>query len=134
MSAANRKILLLLTINFALSWTVLPLLIPPGGAYPPVLLLEALQWQALGLLAWPLALLGGCLSSASAVMAGGTPGLSASALLPLLLYPAIWGLLALALGARRKRGWVVALLHLLLALSFALVWLQVRQGVAWVPG
>lgn len=134
MAAAKKTLLLALGLNFTLSWTVLPLLLPPGGPYPLAELLEALLWQALGLLFWPLALLGGCLSGAAALASGAAPGVDPAALLPLLLYPAFWMLLLAVLRARPPRGWQVVLLHLLLALSFAAVWIQVRQGVEWMAG
>ena len=115
--------------NLLFSWTILPLMIPPGGVYSFQELIEVILWQGLGAAGWPLALLGG---SVNLLMQG-----KISDLLPLLLvliYPISLLLLILVLLSKRPKRWALALLHLLITFSFAAVWHQIRNGYDFMRG
>jgi len=112
-----------LAANLLLSWTVLPLAIPPVGAYPLRDLVEVLMWQAIGAIGWPLAIVGGLFSTVLQPTSA-DPG----ALLLTLMYPAMLGLLILVVVSKRARRWALILLHVLLTFSFAAVWYQVLNG------
>ncbi len=115
--------------NFLISWTILPFLIPPFRAYSPGDLIEVLLWQAIGMIGWPLALLGGVFSLL--IQPGSTdPG----SFLLLLMYPALVLLLLVVLIPKRPRRWAVVLLHILLACSFAAVWHSVLSGYDFMGG
>ena len=128
-SKARIAVAVSLVVNLLLSWTILPFLIPPFGAYPPGDLIEVLLWQGMGIVGWPLALFGGVLSL---VMQPQSTDLGA--LLLLLVYPAIGLLLVLVLIPKRPNGWAVIALHTLLALSFAAVWHGVLGGSDFMVG
>ena len=48
-----------IAVNGLLSWTVWPLVLPPFRLYSGRELLEILLWQVMGLVGWPLGLVGG---------------------------------------------------------------------------
>ena len=128
-SKARIAVAVSLVVNLLLSWTILPFLIPPFGAYSPGDLIEVLLWQGMGIVGWPLALFGGVLSL---VMQPQSTDLGS--LLLLLVYPAIGLLLVLVLIPKRPNGWAVIALHTLLALSFAAVWHGVLGGSDFMVG
>jgi hypothetical protein len=128
-SKARIAVAVSLAVNLLLSWTILPFLIPPFGAYPPSDLIEVLLWQGMGIVGWPLALFGGVLSL---VMQPQSTDLGS--LLLLLVYPAIGLLLVLVLIPKRPNAWAVIALHTLLALSFAAVWHGVLGGSDFMVG
>jgi len=112
-----------LAANLLLSWTVLPFAVPPFGAYPLRDLVEVLMWQAMGAIGWPLAIVGGLFST---ILQPASANLGA--LLLTLMYPAMLGLLILAVASKRARRWALILLHIVLTCSFAAVWYQVLNG------
>ncbi len=121
-------ILISLAVTTALSSTVLPLAIPPFGRYPPAQVLEVVLWQAIATVSWPLVIVG---VSASALF--GSASLSAS-LLPVLLYPAMLLLIARVLLSKSSRTWELVLLHLLLVVTFVVMWHAVRNGYDFMVG
>ena len=115
-----------IVVTALLSWTLLPFVIPPFRMYSPLELIEVLFWQGVGLIGWPLALLGGFLS-----LLLQPQSTDLGTLLFILIYPAIWILLILVLRAKR---WALIGLCLLLILSFAAVWYQVLNGYDFMVG
>ena len=90
---------------------------------------ETLLWQGMGAVAWPLVFLGVILSALSG---GHVPDLGS--VLLTLVYP---GALVLTIGvltSPRLRPWLLVLLHLAIALSFAAVWWRVLNGYAFMVG
>ena len=131
-SAINSKtklIVAILIVNFLLSWTILPLAVPPFRFYSFRELMEVLLWQGIGAVGWPLAILGGF---ASLIMQGNLSDLIA--LLIVLSYPTMFLLLIFVLFSKRSKRWVLILLHMLLAFSFAAIWYQVRNGYDFMIG
>ena len=118
-----------LAVNSLLSWTTLPIAVPPFGGYSIAQLVEILLWQGIGTVGWPLGLLGAFLSlifKADAVSLG--------ALLLMLVYPSMLLLLVLALISKTLHRWQLILLHLLLTFSFGAVWYHVLNGYGFMAG
>jgi len=101
----------------------------PFRAYSPGDFAEVLLWQAMGMVGWPLALLG---SAFSLLIQPASTDL-ASVLL-LLIYPALVLLLLIVLIPERPKLWAVVLLHVLLACSFVAVWHGVLTGYDFMGG
>ena len=110
-------------INFLLSWTLLPLVIPPFRIYSFRELVETLLWQGMGAVGWPLALIGG---AANLLLQGKLTGLPS--LLLVVIYPIMLLLIILVLSSKRPKPWTLILLHVLITFSFAAVWYQVLNG------
>lgn len=118
-----------LAINVLLSWTILPFAIPPYQGYSAADLLEVLLWQGIATVGWPFAILGGLLSLIF------TQGLAnPGPLLLMLVYPAMLLLLTRAVFSKSLQRWELPLLHLLLAVSFAIIWYYVLNGYDFMPG
>jgi hypothetical protein len=118
-----------LAVNSLLSWTILPIAVPPFGGYSIAELIEVLLWQGIGTVGWPLGLLGAFLSlifKADAVRLG--------ALLLMLVYPSMFLLFVLALISKTLHRWQIILLHLLLTFSFGAVWYHVLNGYGFMAG
>jgi hypothetical protein len=118
-----------LAVNSLLSWTILPIAVPPFGGYSIAQLIEVLLWQGIGTVGWPLGLLGAFLSlifKADAVRLG--------ALLLMLVYPSMFLLFVLALISKTLHRWQIILLHLLLTFSFGAVWYHVLNGYGFMAG
>ena len=120
---------LLLVVTALASWVLLPLAMPPFHLYTTSELAETLLWQGMGAIAWPLVFLGVILS---VLFGGHTPDLGS--VLMILVYPCILVLAIRVFTARALRLWPLVLLHLLLALSFAAVWLHVLNGYEFMVG
>ena len=118
-----------LTVNAFLSWTLLPLVIPPFRMYGVSELVETLLWQGIGAVGWPFAILGAILS----LPFGGQLS-DLGSLLLILVYPGILFLVIRVLTARILRPWHLMLLHFLLILSFAAVWWHVLNGYEFMIG
>jgi hypothetical protein len=118
-----------LMANFLLSWTVLPLVIPPFRMYTWRELMDVLLWQGIGLIGWPFGILGGL---ANLLQQGSLSDLVT--LLLVLIYPSMLLLLTLVLFSKGARRWHLILLHVLLILSFAAVWYQVLNGYDFMIG
>lgn len=129
MIAKTKPIVASIMVNFLLSWTILPLVIPPFGIYSWRELLEVLTWQGIGMIGWPLGVLGGLVNL---VQQGSLSDLVT--LLLVLIYPGMLTLLILVLFSKRTRRWLLILLHVLLAFSFAAVWYQVLNGYDFMTG
>lgn len=121
---SNKKpVGLSILINFLLSWTLLPLVIPPFRIYSIGELIEALLWQGMGAVGWPLALIGGV---ANLLLHGKLTGLSSFLLI--VIYPVTLLLLFFVLRSKHPRPWALILLHMLITFSFAAVWYPVLNG------
>jgi hypothetical protein len=118
-----------LIINFLLSWTVLPLAIPPFRVYSFRELMEVLLWQGMGAVGWPFAILGGF---ASLILQGTMSGLTN--LLLVLIYPTMLLVLIFVLFSKRSKQWVLIILHMLITFAFAAIWYQVLNGYEFMPG
>jgi hypothetical protein len=112
-----------LVINFLLSWTILPLAVPPFRIYSLRALMEVLLWQGMAVVGWPLAILGGF---ASLILQGNVSDLVP--LLIVLIYPTMLLLLVFVLFSKHSKQWMLILLHILLTFSFAAIWYQVLNG------
>jgi len=124
-----RTINVSIIINSALSWTVLPLLIPPFRFYTLGELLEALFWQGVGMVGWPLALLFGLVNT---LIERSLPDLGTMILV--LIYPAVLYLLIHLWRQKRLNRAELILLHLFITVSFAAVWYKVLNGYDFMAG
>lgn len=118
-----------LVANFVLSLAVLPLFIPPFRIYSLNELIEALYWQVVSMVGWPIGLLGGCVAI---LMQGKLSNLGTLAIM--LIYPGIWILIIRTFKAKRSGRWEFILLHILLTVSFAAIWYQVLNGYDFMAG
>ena len=124
-----RTVWISLVANLIFSSTILPLIIPPFGFYTPRDLLEVLLWQGMGLIGWPIGLLGGVVN----LMLGGTTPEFGTFLL-FFTSPMLLILLIISLRAKRS-GWVALIsLHILLSLTFVIIWYQVLYGYDFMLG
>ena len=118
-----------IAVNVLLSWTILPLGIPPFRLYSLRELMEVLFWQGMGMLGWPLGLVGGL-----ANLRLHRAATDLVSLLLLSMYPVMCLFLILSLFPKRPQWWVLALLHILLIGSFAAVWYKVLNGYDFMKG
>jgi hypothetical protein len=119
-----------LALNFIISWTILPFVVPPFGGYPVPKLLDVILWQGIGTVGWPFAILGTLLS-----LPFGQYVPRLGDLLLTLMYPAMLVLLTHTLtAAEALRRWQLVLLHMLLTVSFAAVWYHVLNGYNFMVG
>jgi hypothetical protein len=116
-------------VNLVLSWTLLPLIIPTGRIYSFPELIEVSLWQGVGTIGWPMALIGGF---AGLISQGN--GTDLLALLFVLIYPISLLLLIFVFSSKHPKGWVLVLLHILIASSFMNVWYQVFNGYNFMVG
>ena len=124
-----RTVWISLVANLIFSSTILPLIIPPFGYYTPRELLEVLLWQGMGLIGWPVGLLGG----AASLLLGGTVPEFGTFLL-LLTYPTLLVLLIISLRTKGSGWGVLISLHILLILTFGIIWYQVLNGYDFMLG
>ena len=118
-----------LLVNFLLSWTILPLAVPPFRIYSLRELMEVLLWQGTAAVGWPLAILGGF---ASLILQGRVSDLIT--VLLVLIYPSMLLLLIIVLISKHPRLWMLIVLQLLLPISFAAIWYQVLNGYDFMIG
>ena len=118
-----------LAVNLVVSWTILPFAIPPFGGYSFSNLFEVLLWQTICAVGWPFAVLGILLSLP---FGQGIP--HCLDLLLILLYPAALILLIRTLTAKVVRNLDLFLLHILLTISFVVVWYRVLNGYDFMVG
>lgn len=107
----------------------MPLVLPPFRLYTGRELEEVLVWQGMGLVGWPVGLVGGL-----ANLLLHRAGSDLASLLLLSMYPVMILLLMFSLIPKRPRWWVLALLHILLTSSFAAVWYKVLNGYDFMRG
>jgi hypothetical protein len=117
-----------LGMTFLVSWTVLPLVIPPFRPYSFFQLMEVVLWQGIGTVGWPFAIFGAILSLLF------EPASVDGGLLLVLMYPAMLLLLLRVLTLAVPRRSQLIVLHLLLILSFAAVWYHVLNGYDFMLG
>ncbi|MFC1854027.1 hypothetical protein ACFL27_27900, partial [candidate division CSSED10-310 bacterium] len=108
---------------------ILPFAIPPFRCYSLSELLEVLLWQGMGLVGWPIVIIGGLFSFLFQAQS-----INPGALLLILIYPALLFLLIHVLSSKRPQWWALILMHILLTLSFAAVWFQVLNGYDFMVG
>jgi len=125
----TKSIIAGLIVNFLLSWTILPLAIPPFRIYSFRELMEVLLWQGMGAVGWPLAILG---EFAILILQGKVSDLVA--LLLVLIYPTMLLLLIFVLFSKRSKHWGLIVLHILFTFSFAVIWHQVLNGYDFMIG
>lgn len=125
----RRTVGLSIAVNGLLSWTLLPFVLPPFRLYTGRELLEVLLWQGMGLVGWPLGLVG-WLADLLMHRAGTDP----VSLLLLSMYPVMIVLLMFSLFPKRPKWWVLAVLHLVLTGTFAAVWYKVLNGYDFMIG
>jgi len=118
-----------LSLNILLSWTILPFAIPPFQGYSRMELFEVLLWQGIGIVGWPLGILGARLS-----LSFGQGAADFGSILLMLMYPVILFLLIRVVAAKGLRRWELPLLHLFLTLSFAAIWYRVFNGYDFMVG
>jgi hypothetical protein len=123
----RRTVGLSITVNGLLSWTLWPLVLPPFRLYSGRELLEVLLWQGMGLVGWPVGLVGGLANLLR--HRAGTDRVS----LLLAMYPVIILLLLFSLIPKHPQWWVLAVLHLLTG-TFAAVWYKVLNGYDFMRG
>ena len=123
------RISLSLAVNVLLSGTLLPLAMPPFGGYSPAQLGEVVLWQGIGTVGWPFALLGLAISVPFCARIA-----SVVSLLPILVYPAMQALFIRAVILKTPRRGELVLLHLLVIVSFAVMWYYVRNGYHFMVG
>ncbi|MBI5296804.1 MAG: hypothetical protein HY869_15095 [Chloroflexi bacterium] len=128
MNSKLKKNIALIAVNILFSWMILPLLIPPFQLYSPAQLIEVLFWQGVGTVGWPLALAGGFLNF---LLQSSVDGLGN--LLIVLVYPALL-VLFIRVWMAKYWWWEIVLLHVLVTLSFAAVWVQVLNGYDFMVG
>jgi len=116
-------------VNFLTSWIVVPFLIPPFRIYTPGELLEALFWQVLWIVGWPIGILG---VGANLLFNGNLTDLGSIA--SMLIYPGILLLFIRAFLRKRARSWEFILLQVFITLSFTAVWRQVLNGYDFMAG
>ncbi len=118
-----------LGLNAMVSWLSLPFLLPNTRAAGLHDYGEVLLWQAIGLVGWPLALLGGFLSL---VIGSSTAGWRP--LLVVLMYPAMLALFAYILRTGTRGVTPVIVLHVLVTASFVAVWYGILNGFDFMVG
>lgn len=118
-----------LLANLLISWTILPLAVPPFGFYSLNNLMEVLLWQGIATIGWPFAILGGL---ANLIQLGNVASLAS--LLNVLIYPTMLLLLLSFLFSKRNKRWMLILLHILLTFSFVAIWYQVLNGYDFMIG
>lgn len=125
----TKLIVATLIVNFLLSWTILPLAVPPFRIYSFRELMDVLLWQGIAAVGWPLAILGGFVKL---ILQGRVFDLAT--LLLVLIYPTMLLLLIIVLFSKHSKWWVLIVPHMLLTLSFAAVWDQVLNGYDFMIG
>jgi hypothetical protein len=123
------RLSLSLVANILLSCTLLPFVLPPFEGYSLSKLLEVLLWQGIGTIGWPFALLGLVLSLPFSVK---IPGVIP--LLFMLIYPAMQFLLIRSVISKPPHRLELILLHLLIIISFVVVWYYVLNGYDFMLG
>ena len=118
-----------IAVNGLLSWTLWPLVLPPFRLYSGRELLEVLLWQGMGLVGWPVGLVGGL-----ANLLLHRAGTDLVSLLLLAMYPVMILLLLFSLIPKRPQWWVLAVLHLVLTGTFVALWYKVLNGYDFMKG
>lgn len=118
-----------LAANVLLCCTLLPFILPPFEGPSFSELLEVLLWQSIGMVGWPLAILGLILSLAS-----GSGRASTAPLVLMLLYPAIQFLSLRSIMTKTPHRLDVILLHIFVILSFVVMWYYVLNGYDFMTG
>jgi len=118
-----------ITANALLSWLLFPFILSPNTAYPFSRLIEVLFWQVVAFFGWPLAVFG--------IVLGIPFGLRITNIysaLPILVYPAMQVLLFLTIKTKTHRRAKLFFLHILIIISFGVVWYSVFEGYSLVNG
>jgi hypothetical protein len=124
-----RTVWISLFANLLFSSTILPLIIPPFGLYTLRELLEVLLWQGMGLIGWPIGLLGWAVN----LLLGGTAPDFGTFLL-FFTYPTLLVLFIISLRAKRSGWGALISAHILMSLTFLIIWYQVLNGYDFMIG
>ncbi len=125
----TKNIIVSLIANILISWTILPVLIPPMRMYTLNELFEVILWQGIGFIGWPIAFLGIFLSLFFQFKLA-----DLGTLLLILIYPGMWFALFCVWKLKRFARQAFVLLHFLLAISFVVIWYQVLNGYDFMVG
>ena len=118
-----------LVINLLICMIILPFILQPGSTFNINQLLETLFWQGMGLIAWPITLV---MALISPLFSGSLPRISD--ILSLILYPMIEISLILII-AGQKNKWIPLLAsHILILMSFIIVWTAILGGYNFMVG
>ena len=118
-----------LAVNVVLSWAALPFVLPGSRTATLRDFGEVVLWQTIGLIGWPLAILGGVLRLFFQSSAAGLwPQLL------VLMYPAMLVLFVYVLRAKTLAFRALIALHLVITASFAAVWYQVLNDYDFMVG
>lgn len=118
-----------LVVNILLCCMLVPFVIPPFGGYSFSMLLEVLLWQSIGMVGWPIALLGMAVS----IPFGGKLT-SVAPFLFILLYPTIQFLLIRSVISKVLHRLDFILLHIFVIFSFVIVWYYALNGYDFMAG
>jgi hypothetical protein len=118
-----------LIVNLLLSSTLLPLVISPGRIYSIKELIEVILWQIIGIFVWPLSITGFLITLP---FQGNLNNLDSFLLL--LMYPILLLLFILVFIQKYPKLWAFVLMHIILILSFAVIWYQVINGYNFMNG
>ncbi len=124
-----RQFIIPLVVNILLSWTLLPFVIPPFGGYSLSALFEVLLWQCIGMVGWPIALLGMAVS-----LPFGALHTNIVSFLFIFIFPAILFFLIRSVISKTIRRVDLILLHLFVFFSFVIVWYSVLHGYDFMVG
>jgi hypothetical protein len=126
----SRKLIWIsLAVNLLFCITALPILLQSGSFFKSRQLFETLFWQGISIIAWPVAMIVGFLD-----FLGTGNLLDLRTTLSLAIYPLIW-LAVLLLIFSKKGKWIsLAILHILLVLSFIITWFPVFNGYNFMVG
>jgi len=116
-------------VDFLVCIIILPRILQPGSTFNISQLLETLFWQGMGLIAWPITLF---MALISPLFSGSLPRLGD--IFKLILYPLI-EISLIFIIAGKKNKWIPLLVsHILILMSFVMVWTAVLGGYNFMVG
>jgi len=124
---SKKFIVISLGINFLVGCTLIPLILDPGR-FSFLKLLEVVYWQGMVAFTWPFLFL----NILFIQFLGNLPDLNT--ILELLIYPSAWILFGLTLLLKRGKWITLVLLHIIIIISFLIVWNSVFTGYDFMIG
>lgn len=126
--APSEKIIAIsLGINFLIGCTLIPLILNPDN-FSFLKLVEVVYWQGMAAFTWPILFL----NIVFFQFLGNLPDLNT--VTELLIYPIAWILLGLTLFLKRGKWITLILLHIIIIISFIIVWNSVLTGYDFMIG